>query len=299
MCTTLCLDGTAPEIDDRRLFESRSRLGIRPRSLRFYVSAARTRGITCVDATTIRLEASARARRRSVVGTRGASDEAIGLRIAAAKLPRGNPSDRDRTTHSVRWSKGAARLESKLAGRTGVEVLLGGATQPAGGIITSMPTPSLSVRELLIGYRTALDALRERGVIRSVHVIADYGEWLAASALGLTLAPGGSNKGHDAVDPGTGKRYQVKVRQLTPPYFQPDLRGQGDVTDDPFDHLVGILLDTDFAVTRAIVVPLDVVQRRAKRIAYNNGWRLHMASGLLAEAGVRDVTDLLRREADR
>jgi hypothetical protein len=92
--------------------------------------------------------------------------------------------------------------------------------------------------------------------------------------------------------------YQVKARQVALPYFQPDLRGQGHLDAHPFDVLVGILVDGDFAVVRAALVPLAVVQARAKPIAYNNGYRIHMASGLLSLPEVVDVTAKVRRAAE-
>jgi hypothetical protein len=154
------------------------------------------------------------------------------------------------------------------------------------------------VRELINAYARSLDALKARGVIRSTKVLADYAEWLAAKALGLVLVEGGAQKGYDAKDPRTGLRYQVKARQVAPPYMQPDLRGQGSLDAAPFDLLVGILVDGNFEVIRAAVVPLPVVQARAKRIAYNNGFRIHMASGLLNLPEVVDVTEGVRRASE-
>lgn len=80
------------------------------------------------------------------------------------------------------------------------------------------------VRDLILAHARSLDALKARGVIRSTKVLADYAEWLAAKALGLTLEAGGAQKGYDAVDPRSGLTYQVKARQVTLPYMQPDLR---------------------------------------------------------------------------
>jgi hypothetical protein len=151
---------------------------------------------------------------------------------------------------------------------------------------------------LVRAYLQSLDELRARGVIRSTKVLADYAEWLAVEAPGLKLVDSGAQKGYDAVDPQTGLTYQVKARQVTLPYMQPDLRGQGDLNEKPFDLLVGILLDGDYQVIRAAVVPLSIVQARAKPIAYNNGYRLHMASGLLNLPEVIDVTEQVRRASE-
>ena len=157
---------------------------------------------------------------------------------------------------------------------------------------------SASVRDLIRAYRHSVDALKARGVIRSTRVLADYGEWLATKAMHLTLVPNGAQKGYDAIDPKSGLTYQVKVRHVTLPYMQADLRGQGSLEEEPFDFLVGILLDADYEVIRAAVVPISVVRARSKRIAYNNGYRLHMASGLLGDPEVRDVTPEVRQASE-
>ena len=147
-------------------------------------------------------------------------------------------------------------------------------------------------------YRDSLDALKARGVIRSTKVLADYAEWLAAKGLHLELVEGGAQKGYDAVDRKTGFRYQVKARHVVLPYMQADLRGQGRLDDSPFDFLIGVLLDADYQVVRAAIVPLEIVQARAKRIEYTNGYRLHFARGILSLPEVRDVTPALRRAAE-
>jgi hypothetical protein len=141
------------------------------------------------------------------------------------------------------------------------------------------PLSTTSVKDLIRAYRESLEALKARGVIRSTKVLADYAEWLAAEGLRLRLVEGGAQKGYDAVDPLTRLRFQVKARHVVPPYMQPDLRGQGSLDDSPFDYLVGVLFGADYEVLRAAVVPLEIVRLRSKRIAYNNGYRLHLGRG--------------------
>jgi hypothetical protein len=157
--------------------------------------------------------------------------------------------------------------------------------------------PTASVRDLLSAYRDSLTALKDRGVIRSTKVLADYAEWLAARGLGLQLASAGAEKGFDAVDPTTGETYQVKARQVVPPYNQPDLRGGGRLIPKPFDFLVGVLLDADFGVSLAAKIPYEVVLERAKRIEYTNGYRFHLGQGVLALPTVMIVTEELRAAA--
>lgn len=156
------------------------------------------------------------------------------------------------------------------------------------------------MRALIASYSASLVALRQRGVIRSSKVLGDYAEWLAAGGLGLELVEDGAQRGYDAVEPETGLRYQVKARQVVPPYMQPDLRGHGSLDDRPFDLLVGVLIGAQFEVIRAAVVPIEVVRARVKRIAATGGYayRLHFARGLLSLPEVRDVTGELRRVAD-
>jgi len=165
-------------------------------------------------------------------------------------------------------------------------------------LLSMRRAPSASVKDLMRAYRQSIEALKERGVIRSDKVLSDYAERLAVRALGLTIAEGGAQQGYDAIDPSTGLTYQVKARVVAPPYMQPDLRGQGNLDEHPFDMLVGILVNAGYEVTRAAIVPLAVVRARAKAIAYNNGYRLHMASGLQSDPEVRDVTAEVRRAAE-
>jgi len=53
-----------------------------------------------------------------------------------------------------------------------------------------LPDGERPVRDLILAYARSLDALKARGVIRSTKVLADYAEWLAAEALGLSLVEG-------------------------------------------------------------------------------------------------------------
>jgi len=161
----------------------------------------------------------------------------------------------------------------------------------------AVPLAVGEVSELLRTYKNAIDALKVRGVVRSTKVLADYAEWLAAQALNLELAAGGAAKGYDATDPRTGTLYQVKARMVAPPHWQPDLRGQGSLDGRPFDFLVGVLLGGDYDVRLAAVIPLALVRERAKRIAYNNGYRFHLGSGVLEDSRVQDVTERFREAA--
>lgn len=149
-----------------------------------------------------------------------------------------------------------------------------------------------TVKDLVRAYMNSREALRARGVIRSNRVLlSDYAEWLAAKALRLKLVAGGSNKGFDAVDR-AGLRYQIKARQHTAIYQQPDLRGFGDLSLDPFDLLVAVIVGVDYSVLRALLIPIAAVRQRAK------GPRMYVGRGVLAMPDIRDVTDEVRRASE-
>lgn len=58
--------------------------------------------------------------------------------------------------------------------------------------------------------------------------------------------------------------------------------------------LVGVLVGSDYEVVLAVVVPWAIVYERARRIAYDNGWRLYVGRGLLALPEVIVVTSKFR-----
>ena len=147
---------------------------------------------------------------------------------------------------------------------------------------------TLTTRELLAQYATALDELRSRKVIRSFNnPAADYAEGLVARALGLTLTEG-SNKGHDALG-ADGQRYQIKCRRITSNKSRQlsQLRG---MKADPFDWLVGILFRHDFSIMRAALVPFGVVYARSSYVELTNSWRFLLRDEIWTVPGVEDIT---------
>lgn len=62
-------------------------------------------------------------------------------------------------------------------------------------------------RSFIKCYLAAREGLTRLGILRSERTLqADYAEWLVAELLGLQLAPGGTQRGWDAIDP-QGKTY--------------------------------------------------------------------------------------------
>lgn len=123
-------------------------------------------------------------------------------------------------------------------------------------------------RRAFAAYRAARDKLLELGVIRSERSVAgDYGEWLAAEALGLTLATSGVQAGFDATD-ADGKTYQIKTRIVR----DVNAATSFDIkeTSQRFDYLIGVLLSPSCDLLGLLRVPVDEVVKRAAR---NQGTR--------------------------
>ena len=118
------------------------------------------------------------------------------------------------------------------------------------------------VRAALDGYRRSRDELTALGVIRSERTVqSDYGEWLAAHLLSLTLAESGVGAGYDATDP-EGRTYQIKTRLVdrTDAATSFDFRD----LDHPFDFLLGVLLTRAGELVAVVRIPLAEVAARAR-----------------------------------
>ena len=157
----------------------------------------------------------------------------------------------------------------------------------------------MSTSSLLGTFADILDELRARDVVRSSNnPVADYAESLTCRAFGLQQAPKVA-KGFDAIDARTGVRYQVKSRRLTEFNRSRQLGffRSMDATDSPFDVLIGILFDRDFAVRRAAAVPFTTVLAQVAPVEYVGGWRFMLRDEVWNLAGVTDVTEQIRGAA--
>ncbi|MBL8556099.1 MAG: hypothetical protein JNL41_17610 [Phenylobacterium sp.] len=145
------------------------------------------------------------------------------------------------------------------------------------------------VGELLGLYGQIMDELRARDVVRTGNSpVGDYAELLFARAFDWTLA-GNSAAGHDATD-ADGRRYQIKGRRLTSPSASRQLSAIRKLHEQPFDYLAAVLFDASFKVSRAIILPLDVVAARARRTDHTNSWLFILDDRLWQAPGARDVT---------
>lgn len=151
----------------------------------------------------------------------------------------------------------------------------------------------LKVRELLRAHSDITGELRRRGIIRSANSPSgDYAELLFAKAFGWTLQAK-SATGYDAVDDAQ-RRYQIKCRRLTPQNPSRQLSFMRKLDTTPFDVLAGLLLNEDFRVQRAALIPVAVVMDKAKFVSHVSAWRFLLTDSVWLLPDVRDVTEELK-----
>jgi hypothetical protein len=127
-----------------------------------------------------------------------------------------------------------------------------------------LKTPEyLHVVDALRVYRRARAELRTLGVLRSERNIpGEFGEWLVARELGLTLSTSSVQAGYDAVD-ATGHKYQIKAR-CVPNAQSPTSFDVRDPEHD-FDELIGVLLSQDYECLAVIAVTREAFDTHAAR----------------------------------
>jgi hypothetical protein len=156
---------------------------------------------------------------------------------------------------------------------------------------------SFTVGELLSSYARILAELRERGVVRSAPA-GDYAEWLCSRALDATLVDNFSVKSHDLVLT-DGRRVQVKARVTSEPPRAGQLQTSPFRSWD-FDLAAFVLLrDYDYAVQRAVLVPVEVVRAQSTYRSHINGSVVMMRSALFDHEDAGDITDRLRVAASQ
>ena len=155
----------------------------------------------------------------------------------------------------------------------------------------------LKTRELFSAYGAIMDELRRREIVRSSNSpLSDYAELLFCKAFGWTREPN-SAAGYDAVDESTGVRYQIKGRRLTRHNASRQLSAIRNLDATPFDEVAGVLVDEEFQVIRAALVPILVVRAKAVHVAHTNSWRFLLRDDVWIIPGVRNVTEELKAAA--
>lgn len=223
------------------------------------------------------------ARHAALVGRRllelGRSDDAV-----LAELP----------TAALR-SKALAMLQRSPVRRTILS-----SEQPATDAAPSAvaePGDERTTNELLAAYASTLAELRRRGVIRSNNAPAgDYGEWLIAKALSATIVANAAMKSYDLTT-ADARRVQVKTRVVSVPVRRGQLQASVFRSFD-FDLAALVLLrDVDYAVHRAVLVPVHLVLGLSRRVEHVNGWCLMMTAEVLDHQEAEDITAATRGPA--
>ncbi len=149
----------------------------------------------------------------------------------------------------------------------------------------------LSVAELLRLYVGISEQLRTRGITRGENVpTGDLAEFLFCRSYSWTQASN-SEKAFDAKDD-EGKRYQIKGRRI---HQRTNSRQLSAIRDlDGFDVLAAILFDHEYRVSRAALIPNEVVQNRSKHVAHDNKWQFMLTDDVWSEKNVNDVTGILK-----
>lgn len=151
----------------------------------------------------------------------------------------------------------------------------------------------MSVSKLLSTHSSIMDELRRRNIIRTYNnPVSDYTEWLVSSKLKLSLSQK-SQAGYDAIDE-RGKRYQIKGRRSTELNKSRQLGVIRDLDAKKFDYLVGVILNSDYSVKYAALIPHRLVSKLSKYSNHQNGHLLHLREKVLSERGVKDITDKLK-----
>lgn len=159
--------------------------------------------------------------------------------------------------------------------------------------VANLNLSALSVPDLLSLHAKIGEALRERGVVRSTNnPTGDLAEFLFCQAFGWEQAPN-SERGFDATG-ADGTRYQIKGRRVHRRNKSRQLSAIRDLSGRHFDVLAGVLFDDNFCVTRAALIPFDVVAGRATYVAHTNSSKFMLRDEIWNEPCVEDVTAKIR-----
>jgi hypothetical protein len=155
----------------------------------------------------------------------------------------------------------------------------------------------LCVSQLLILNSSILSELRDREVVRSANnPVGDYAEYLFSQAFGWKLV-GNSAAGHDAV--ARRIRYQIKARRLHPRNMSRQLSFFRRLPDANFEYLAGLLLNEDYTVLRAALVPHKLLEPHSRFSSHANGWLFKLEDDVWDWHGVKDVTRQLKAAANK
>ena len=149
---------------------------------------------------------------------------------------------------------------------------------------------TLRTAELFNMYRGILRELTNRGIVRTMNAPAgDYAEYLVAALVKGELADN-SEKSWD-IKTADGERLQVKCRVV-----QEGKRGQRQLSPFrtwDFDRAVIVLFDDDYAISKCVALPVDVVRAHGTYRKHVNGHVVQATVGLLNHESAEDLTERL------
>ena len=157
--------------------------------------------------------------------------------------------------------------------------------------------------ELVALYPQVAAELKRRKIIRTMNLVGEFAERLAADALGGRLATAAQN-GWDVELP-DGRRVQVKARTVT----DPSNNGQrqlgvirvkdGQDIANSFHELCIVLFDGRLQVGRAVLLPVDVVRGLlGPLVSHVNGRTVFATDAVMFHKDAKDVTVTFRAAAD-
>jgi hypothetical protein len=160
--------------------------------------------------------------------------------------------------------------------------------------IDPLSLSALEPEELLQLNGTIIRELHSRGIVRTGNnPLSDYTEWMVSRCLSLTLA-NNSTRGYDATDELDGLKYEIKARRVTPSNQSRQLSAIRNLDGMHFDVLIAVVYDEDFKVILGLKIPHSVVINKSTYVKATNSYKLEAKDNLKNEAGVVDITQLLR-----
>ncbi|MDE0058935.1 MAG: hypothetical protein OXI22_04190 [Defluviicoccus sp.] len=149
----------------------------------------------------------------------------------------------------------------------------------------------MTLRRLLGLHAGIMEELRRRGVARNENnPTANLAEFLFCRAYAWQKAPN-SEKGFSASDCGS-LRYRIKGRRL---HRRNESRQLSAIRDlDGFDTLAAVLLDNEYRVLRAALIPGAIVRERCKFDRHTNSYNFMLTDDIWDDVRVMDATMKLR-----
>lgn len=149
---------------------------------------------------------------------------------------------------------------------------------------------SLKLIDLLNLNKSIQEELQNRNLIRTSNIVGDLGENLFRIAFGWSLE-NNSNCGYDATDD-KGLTYQIKTRKTESKTIQ--FGAIRDIDNHVFDYLAILVLNDDYSVRYAAIMPKRVVKKYCKHQSYTNSeLPIFNIDNLKSEPEVLEVTSIL------